>query len=303
MAAAPAIDPEKILKELRDLWAGLARREDAPGGVLRACSMTLVVAAEPDGTGADAEQAHRTIGVLTHAHPSRTIVIAPREGASFGAHVFSECWIPLGGQQQICADGIEITADSEQTDEVARLLVPLIAPDLPVVLWCRGARAFLDRSLDALFPLAGKIVFDTAGVRHAPSAIEFLRRMKKDRRHVADLSWTRLTAWREAVCHLLDRNAGPVTAASVAHAGEKPSTSALYFTRWIEQAAPGADIRLDAGSADSANNAGLCGVTFATPGGALSLGPAGFPPATEETLMREEMSILDRDPVFERVLQ
>src|SRR5262252_5451673 len=103
MATAAVIEPEKILKELRDLWAGLARREDSPGGVLRACSMTLVVAAEPDGTGADAEQAHRTIGVLMHDHPSRAIVISPSEGGEFGARVFSECWMPLGGQQQICA--------------------------------------------------------------------------------------------------------------------------------------------------------------------------------------------------------
>ena len=317
MAPAAAIEPEKILKELRELWVQLGERQDAPGGVLRACSMTLVVAAEPDGTGADAERAHRTIGVLMHDHPSRAIVISPREGGEggegvteMGARVFSECWMPFGGQQQICAEGIEITADSEQTDEVARLLVPLLAPDLPVVLWCRGARAFLDRSLDALFPLADKIVFDTLGVRHAPSAIEFLRRMQRDRRHVADLAWTRLTAWREAVCHLLDRDAGGVTAARVTHAGEKPTTSALYFARWIERALPGADVRLEpAGAAQAAAPAmdatGVCGVSFSAhegAEGALSLSPAGLPPTTEETLMREEMSILGRDPVFERVL-
>src|SRR5712691_9872068 len=222
MSPAGAIEPEKILKELRELWIQLGQQQDAPGGVLRACAMTLVVAAEPDGNGADAEAAHRTIGVLMHDHPSRAVVISPREGGEFGARVFSECWMPFGGQRQICAEGIEITSDSEQTDEVARLLVPLIAPDLPVVLWCRGARAFRDRSLDALFPLADKIIFDTAQARHAPSAVEFLRRMHKDRRHVADLAWTRLTAWREAAGHLLDRDAGGVTAARLTHGGERP---------------------------------------------------------------------------------
>ena len=102
-----------------------------------------------------------------HGHPSRAIVLTPREGGEFSGRVFAECWMPFGGQQQICSEGIEITADSEQTDEVARLLVPLIAPDLPVVLWCRGPRAFLDRSLDPLFPLANKIIFNTRAVRHA----------------------------------------------------------------------------------------------------------------------------------------
>ena len=140
--------------------------------------------------------------------------------------------------------GIEITADSERTDEVARLLVPLIAPDLPVVLWCRGPRAFLDRSLDPLFPLANKIVFNTRAVRHPPSAIEFLRRMRKDGRLVADLAWTRLTGWREAVAHLMDacpggwQPAGRGGSVRIEHGGDRPGTRSLYFARWIERALP-----------------------------------------------------------------
>src|SRR2546425_1032011 len=105
--------------------------------------MTLMVVAEHDD--ADAEAARKTIGVLMHGHPSRAIVVIPRDGGEFSARVFAECWMPFGGQQQICSEGIEIVADPEQTDEVARILVPLIAPDLPVMLWCRGPRAFLDR--------------------------------------------------------------------------------------------------------------------------------------------------------------
>src|SRR5262249_22735155 len=162
----------KILRDLRGLWTELAKGQGKPGGVLRACSMTLIVVAE-HYDAADAELARKTIGVLMHGHPSRAIVLAPRDGGEFSGQVFAECWTPFGGQQQICTEGIEITADSEQTDEVARLMVPLIAPDLPVVLWCRGSRAFLDRSLDPLFPLAGKIIFNTRAVRHPRSAIEF----------------------------------------------------------------------------------------------------------------------------------
>src|SRR5665213_2376274 len=179
--------------------------------------MTLIAVAEHHDA-MDAEQARKTIGVLMHGHPSRAIVLTPSEGGDFSGRVFAECWMPFGGEQQICAEGIEITADSEQTDEVARLMVPLIAPDLPVVLWCRGPRAFLDRSLDPLFPLANKIIFNTRAVRHASSAIEFLRRMRKEGdkngRQVADLAWTRLTGWREAVAHLMDACPGGWLAAA-----------------------------------------------------------------------------------------
>jgi hypothetical protein len=43
--AGATIDPEKILRELRELWAQLAKDQGSAGGVLRACSMTLIVVA------------------------------------------------------------------------------------------------------------------------------------------------------------------------------------------------------------------------------------------------------------------
>lgn len=315
---APVIDPEKILRDLRELWAQLAKDQGSAGGVLRACSMTLIVVAEPDDE-TDAESARKTIGVLMHGHPSRAIVLRPREGGEFGGRVFAECWMPFGGQQQICSEGIEITADSEQTDEVARLLVPLIAPDLPVVLWCRGPRAFLDRSLDPLFPLANKIIFNTRAVRHPSSAIEFLRRMRKDGRQVADLAWTRLTGWREVVAHLMDAcDGGWLAAASgevrIEYGGGRPGTRSLYFARWIERALPGVNVTL----IPVAGGPGVHSVVFAGCGAETSvrLGEgsslevraaersysAVLPPDSEECLMREELSILSRDPIFERVL-
>jgi glucose-6-phosphate dehydrogenase assembly protein OpcA len=315
---ATAMDPEKILRDLRDLWARLAQDRDGAGGVLRACSMTLIVVAEADDE-ADAETARKTIGVLMHVHPSRAVVLTPRESGEFSARVFAECRMPFGGQQQICSEGIEITADSEQTDEVARLLVPLIAPDLPVVLWCRGPRAFLDRSLDPLFPLANKIIFNTRAVRHPSSAIEFLRRMRKERRQVADLAWTRLTGWREAVAHLMDACPGGWLAAAsgevrIEYGGGRPGTRSLYFARWIERALPGVNVTL----IPVAGGPGVHSVVFAGCGSETSIRlgegsslevrtaercySAVLPPDSEECLMREELSILGRDPVFERVL-
>ena len=77
---AAAIDPEKVLRDLRGLWAQLAKDKGGPGGVLRACSMTLMVVAEPDDA-ADAESARKTIGHLMHGHPSRAIVLIPSRQA------------------------------------------------------------------------------------------------------------------------------------------------------------------------------------------------------------------------------
>jgi len=69
MPPVAVIEPEKILKELRELWVQLGQQQDTPGGVLRACAMTLVVAAEPDDNGRE--------GRLVTAPRPRTIRCLP----------------------------------------------------------------------------------------------------------------------------------------------------------------------------------------------------------------------------------
>lgn len=324
MPPAATLNPEKILRELRELWVDLSQHQEVPGGVLRACSMTLMAvedASVSDANNDDTEAVHRTVGVLMHDHPSRAIVLAPQAGAELSARVFSECWMPYHSRQQICAEGIEITADDEQLDEVARLLMALVVPDLPVVLWCRGPRAFLDRTLDPLFPLARKIIFDTGAARHAPSAIEFLRRLRREGRTVADLAWTRLTAWRETIASMFDDGLGDphrFTSVRVLHAGARPGSESIYLGRWIDRACPGAGVNMEADGKPMLASGDLVAVVFANPGeevrierrdSQLEIHAGGkvhtspLSPGLEEALMREELSILDRDPAFERVLQ
>ena len=48
-----AVEPEKILRDLHNLWEQLGHDQEASGGVLRACAMTLIVVAEDQN---DAEQ-------------------------------------------------------------------------------------------------------------------------------------------------------------------------------------------------------------------------------------------------------
>src|SRR5487761_549997 len=203
------MNPEKILHDLHELWDQLGREQETGDGVLRACAMTLIVVA---GGDADAEQVRRTVGVLMHDHPSRAIVLrwpsgagdGVKTGAELEARVFAECWMPFGGNRQICAEGVEIAAATEQLNEVARFLVPLIVPDLPVVLWCRGERAFTPGAFEPLFPLAGKIVFDSASAPRPEPAMDALKALRARGWRVADLAWTRLTGWREALANVFD---------------------------------------------------------------------------------------------------
>ncbi len=316
------VQPDRILRELSEQWNQLDQEQADSGGVLRACGMTLVGTASDD---ADAEGVRKMLGVLMHDHPSRAVILKIRDGADFDARVFAECWKPFGSNQQICSEGVEVLSDSVRLEEAAQLLVPLKVPDLPAVLWCRGASVFQLRSYDALFPLADKIIVDSSTVSHAAAALGFLRALRVRGFRVADLHWTRLTGWREVLGHLFDDGAlrapgddgalraSEIVSARVVHGGSTPSTCALYFAGWIEDAVPRARVSLISetgalGLHSVALASATCELSLTREGAAIQVTGCGrlyrssLPPMDEESLMREELKFLGPDPVFERVL-
>jgi len=328
MSTTTAVQPERILKDLQQLWAQMAVDQADSGGVLRACAMTLVVVAE---NASDADLVRQTVGVLMHNHPSRAVILRPSGdgggAADLDARIFAECWKPFGKSQQICSEGIEITAGRGGYAEVAKFLVPLRVPDLPVVLWCRGTHVLASAAesglLEPLFPLADKIIFDTSQVADADSALQFLRRLRGRGRRVADLHWTRLTGWREVLAHLFDDHAlrpDEVKSAQVTFGGPSVTTCARYFADWIRTALPGVKVGIaaDASSASGDGPGGIRSATLSTASDNLTIALGEnhclevsgcgrhyrslLPSESEDALMQEELGILGPDLVYERVL-
>jgi glucose-6-phosphate dehydrogenase assembly protein OpcA len=305
--AAP-VQPERILKDLRELWSQLGREEDSSAAILRACAMTLIVLAEDD---TDAEHVRQIIGVLMHDHPSRAIVLRAFEGADLDARVFAECWKPFGSNQQICSEGIEITADAANLGDTVCLLLPLIVPDLPVVMWARGARFFTSRFFDPLFPLAGKIIVNSSTAPNARGALAVLKELRSRGRRVADLAWTRLTGWREALAHECEEGLS-VETVNIVHGG-RPDTGVMYFRRWIERSLPSARVTLEMQPGTPGLQAvqvsgGRSVVIRLVDADSLEIETGGrtsrsmLPATTDDALMREELSILGADPSYEVVL-
>ena len=237
--------PEQILKGLSKLWTSVGQEEKKQGGptVLRACAMTLIVATDDSDTGFAASQ---TITDLMREHAGRGIVVtvSPTAEHSLEARVLAQCWKPFGKAQQICSEQIEILARPESWAGLDATLTGLTVADLPVVFWCRHSGVLhktassSDRSgLEAVMDLATKVVVDTRGVE-AAGAIELLARWNTQGRVVADLEWTRLTAWREPLAHLFDYpERGTKFSAfhtiEVEHRDQQPPLSALYLAGWL----------------------------------------------------------------------
>ena len=108
---ADAGSADRILAELHKLWAGLAGDPASAGAhaVLRACAMTLVVAADESE---DAAAIGQVIADVMREHPNRAIIVRVRASNDplLEYRVTAQCWMPFGSRQQVCCEQIEITA-------------------------------------------------------------------------------------------------------------------------------------------------------------------------------------------------
>src|SRR3954453_11413305 len=220
---ATAVQPERILKDLGKLWVDLGKQDEH--GVLRACTMTFVVIVDESH---DPVAIGQTIASLMHDHPSRAIVIRVRPGSEphLDARVLAQCWMPFGSNQQICCEQVEISSSLGSLEDVPAVIRGLIVPDLPVVLYCRSVQLLHTAQFQALLPLTGKLVIDS-GSEDGLAAIEYLASLPCEGCRKADLTWCRLTRWRESIAQIFENPARLKAASSldqieIHHTGAEP---------------------------------------------------------------------------------
>lgn len=315
------IQPERILRDLAKLWTDLAQPGHGAAtatGVLRACAMTLIVAAED---AADAQSAGETLAELMHEHPSRTVMLKPGDTGELDARVFAQCWMPFGGRQQICCEQIEITASPASLNDVPVLLLGLLAPDLPVVLWCRGERWLDEDHRASLRPLADqlidKIIVDSSRFADARTGFELIRSLMGQPYRLADLNWARLTGWREVIAHAFEfpealQEAGEIHSVRIGYAGGVPSATVYYLAAWLKRALPRAEISLASVRPDGSGvrsvqigelvfEAGESCTTIEVRNHGVVY-TAVLPACSDYQAMREELAITRGDTIFEEVL-
>lgn len=310
MGSTSTVQPEKILKDLAALWGTMSKGESqgVNSGVLRACAMTLVVATEGES---DAIATGETLAELMHDHPSRAIVLRPiEEQGKLDARVFAQCWMPFGKRQQICCEQIEISASTDRVNEVYSTILGIMAPDLPVVLWIRGGIWLECEGFVNLLKLAQKVIVDSS----QGGSLAMIRRLQPQVKLLGDLAWTRLTSFREVIAHTLEdhRMLGdlPRVTSIVVEYSSHP-VSAAYLGGWLQTASPNAqvEIRVKAGVHDSVRLTGEGVDIFVEFGPTVFFRINGYdhravlPVPSEVNVMREELSVLERDQVFRAALE
>jgi glucose-6-phosphate dehydrogenase assembly protein OpcA len=314
--------PDKILKEMADLWADLGSQKDhAPGaGVLRACSLTLAVVGAPED---DPARLGETLAALLPQHPARTIVIRLSPGQPLGSRVSSQCWKPFGQRQQICCEQIEITASEEELEDVASVILPIAAPDLPLVVWCRDEALFGGEGFEQLAALAARVIVNTHHWGDARGAIARLQVAEARGFVLGDLSWTRLTFARENLSQVFENRSHAARMAEISNVrvtcGQRIPVMAFYLGAWLTDCLKraGARPKLTLHKDPKGEDGRLVEVDLSGPDFQVTVARAGetltttvnglanctnLPTPSEYHLMKEELAITGHDLTFERVL-
>jgi len=200
--------------------AEFVRARRSAGSPAMGMIMTLVIVVE----GMDAEDAMKVARSASREHPARIIgvVYGDRRGT---AQVDAQVGIgsDASGERAI------ITLTGEVTRHPQSVVLPLLLPDSPVVVWWPG-NCPDDPGADPLGALGTRRITDSVAVpgRQAKAMLEQCSSYAPGN---TDLAWTRITGWRALLAAALDQHPGKVLSAAVS--AERVSPSADLLCAWL----------------------------------------------------------------------
>jgi glucose-6-phosphate dehydrogenase assembly protein OpcA len=186
----------------------------------------------------EADQMIEVVASLPHSRPSRAIIALGLDDESdvvADARVFCT---PVAGDShgvQVCSEIVKLEGGRGGI-ALPSLVAGLLLPDLPVFLHWRAEPDASRVVLSRLWELATRVVVDSTAVPRALESLTALIQRQPDR-SVTDLSWTKITGWREAVARAFDNaeNAAALAMLShleIAHVGESDA-QALLLAAWL----------------------------------------------------------------------
>ncbi|MFN8148886.1 MAG: glucose-6-phosphate dehydrogenase assembly protein OpcA [Candidatus Nanopelagicales bacterium] len=263
--------------------------------------LTLVIVAD-ETTQADAVRAAAEAG---REHPSRILVAIPRPGRG-PARLDAE--VNVGGADGL-GEVVELRLRGPLAHHVSSVVLPLLVPDAPVVVWWPGTAPEVPGD-DPVGRLAQRRITDSFESGRPMKALEQNR--LGYRAGDTDLAWTRITPWRALIASSLDQPFGAVVGASVS--AQRSNPSAMLLAAWLQRNL-GVDVAIH-----TSRGPGITGVTLTTETGDITISRPdgriarmtrpGFPPReaalhrrTTDGIIAEELRRLDPDDIYGETLE
>jgi glucose-6-phosphate dehydrogenase assembly protein OpcA len=184
--------------------------------------MTLVVVVDEE----DADDAMSAARAASREHPARVLGVILGDGRG-SARVDAQIRIGAGSAGETAL----IRLSGEVNRHPESVVLPLLLPDSPVVVWW-PTKAPADPASDPLGSLAKRRITDAAAAPRSKSRA-MLTQCTSYEPGNTDLAWTRITSWRALLAAALDQNPGKVIAASVE--AERVSPSADLLSAWLAE--------------------------------------------------------------------
>ena len=205
-----------------DIVKALLAERRAAGALASGLALSLVVVVDEKNVP-EAELAATTAAA---AHPCRLLIVVRRK---IDGDIRLDAEVQIGGRLGP-TEAIVMRMYGRLALHAESVVLPLLAPDAPVVTWWHGAPPD-EVANDALGVLANRRITDCS---HASDPLAALRRRADDfAPGDTDLAWTRTTPWRSLLAAALD--ACPVEGETEAVVDCEPGNpSATLLSGWLQ---------------------------------------------------------------------
>ncbi|WGH84339.1 glucose-6-phosphate dehydrogenase assembly protein OpcA [Auritidibacter ignavus] len=289
---------DQVLKEI-------GRLRESGGVVALGRVLSLIIATTADSV----EEAIEAANQASREHPCRIVVLATGDQRK---QTRLDAQIRVGGDAG-ASDVVVLYTSGQNAVESATLINGFLLPDAPIVVWWPGTAPTIPAE-SPLGRIAHRRIVDTSaptGV-DAPTALKLLR--EGYRAGDTDLSWTRLTMWRNQVAAIFD-TIDPASVLAATVDGAENNAATILMGAWLQM-----QLQIPVTLASTGTGPGLRSVRLVRRGGDIVLArneesPVAFlyqqdrkvqrislPRRSRQECLTEELRRLDPDEFFGRVL-
>jgi len=204
---APGDGPHPVdVREIEDALTHLWMTNQTGGrSSTQTYTLNLIIFA---GSAINASDAQAIAARVGQVHPSRTIILHTEDEGDthLRAWISAQCEYDRGmdgaGSEQIVLDAV-----GDGIRQLPGTVIPLLVPEVPVVLWWSGEGLFNHPLFPSLMDASDQLVVDSSAF---PDTVQLLARLHalgtEEYPGVAlrDLAWARLTPWRELTAQFFD---------------------------------------------------------------------------------------------------